>query len=196
MNDIYGPPAPHPYGPMLDYRGRYYDSPYDPYMPRMPIYPDQYYDYPDSRYDVPDSRDYPPIPGNEVNDDRYYAPNDMSPPARRRIIYYAHLPEVVRSPPILDQRYRSYDRYDPYYDYYNPIPSASYRKPSLDIDRGRYDRRDYRSRYVKPDDMEMINTKITPSSKPRPETMRRSYRMDEFDSNRGAEGGGGDSTYY
>lgn len=55
------------------------------------------------------------------------------PVSRRRIIYYAHLPEVVRNPASADQRYRSYDRYDPYYDnynYYNYNPMmSSYRVP-------------------------------------------------------------------
>lgn len=56
----------------------------------------------------------------------------MTPPpaSRRRIIYYAHLPEVVRNPPSTDSRYRSYERYDPYYDYYTYNPMmGSYRNP-------------------------------------------------------------------
>lgn len=142
---------PYAYDSMSEYR-RYYD-PYDQYMPRMPNYPEQYYDYPDSRYDVPDYRDYPPMHGNDGKrpspnqlhfsiltcfhrfavDDRYYTPSDMAPPppSRRRIIYYAHLPEVVRTPPSTDSRYRSYERYDPYYEYYtyNPMMST-YRNPN------------------------------------------------------------------
>lgn len=65
-------------------------------------------------------------------DDRFYTPTDMAAPpiSRRRIIYYAHLPEVVRNPAAADQRYRSYERYDPYYDYYNYNPMMSaYRNP-------------------------------------------------------------------
>lgn len=62
---------------------------------------------------------------NEI-DDRYYMRTDMMSPSlplpsalpRKRTIYYAYLPEVVRSPPTVDIRYRSHDRYNPYYPDY------------------------------------------------------------------------------
>lgn len=185
MDDMmaYDPP---PFEPTPE---RYYDMPYDPYMPRMPVFPEQYYEYPDSRYDVPDYRDYPPMLNNEI-DDRRYMPNDLSPPPRRRIIYYAHLPEVVRSPPTVDQRFRSYDRYDPYYDYYNPMMSSSYRKPLVEPDRT-YDRRDYqpprqRPRPMKPDEMDLKMGSTEKSEKTLPRSQ--SYRSASDFSNR--ESGG------
>lgn len=106
-------------------------------MPRPPAYPDQYYDYPDRRYDLPEPRAYRPLYTNDVNDHRYpTAPAALPPPMpnrNRRIIYYATLPEIVRTPPPppppsnVDLRYKSYnrydDRYDPYYGYkMPPIP--------------------------------------------------------------------------
>lgn len=116
MEDMYPPPPPSPpdmYDP-IDY-----NDPYDSMMYRQPYYPAG------NRYDIPDYRDYPPMYENEIGS-RYFMRSDMmSPPMpptapRKRTIYYAYLPEVVRSPPTVDLRYRSYDRYDPYYpDYYN-----------------------------------------------------------------------------
>lgn len=128
MSDPLYPPGP--IDPLPEYR-RFYDL-YDGYMPRTPTYPDRYYEYPDSRYDVPNPRDYPPIYSNDL-DDRYYMRSDLIPPSRnRRIIYYANLPEVVRTPPSVDLRYRSYDRYDPYYDPYAARMMSAYRKPRLE----------------------------------------------------------------
>lgn len=127
---MYPPPPPPPSpielnDPIYDYNG-----PYDPYMRKF----SSYIDYPGNRY-LPDYRDYPPIYDNEI-DSRYYMRSDMMPPPpppppqlppqpsmsasatlpRKRTIYYAYLPEIVRSPPTVDLRYRSYDRYDPYYN--------------------------------------------------------------------------------
>lgn len=135
---MYPPPPPSP----LDMNDQIYDynGPYDPYMRRF----SSYSDYPGNRY-LPDYRDYPPIYDNEI-DNRYYMRSDIvlpppPPPAmsapsstlpRKRTIYYAYLPEVVRSPPTVDLRYRSYDRYDPYYNDYrnyetNSIMRSAYR---------------------------------------------------------------------
>lgn len=116
--------------PYPEYR-RFHDF-YDGYMPRTPNYPDRYYEYPDSRYDIPHPREYPPLYNNDL-DDRYYMRTDLLPPSRnRRIIYYAHLPEVVRTPPPVDVNYRSYDRYNPYYDPYASGMMDTYRKPQLE----------------------------------------------------------------
>uniref|UniRef100_A0A1A9VC25 DUF4209 domain-containing protein n=1 Tax=Glossina austeni TaxID=7395 RepID=A0A1A9VC25_GLOAU len=90
---------------------RHYD-PYDSYSPRMPQYPEPYYNYPDRRYDIPEPREYQPIYNNEIYDkssaytpltypDSYAAPSAYSkdyPRNYRRIVYYAHLPEIVRTP--------------------------------------------------------------------------------------------------
>lgn len=112
-------------------------------MPRPPAYPDQYYDYPDRRYDLPEPRTYRPLYTNDVNEHRYPTSAAPLPPVmpnrNRRIIYYATLPEIVRTPPPppppsnVDLRYKSYnnrydDRYDPYYNYKMPPipPPADY----------------------------------------------------------------------
>ncbi|XP_037040690.1 uncharacterized protein LOC119077587 [Bradysia coprophila] len=111
---------------------------YDRYMPKEPAYPDHYYDYPDSRYDLPEPRDYRPLYSNDISDrgDRYpYHPYQMPPPAtnrNRRIIYYATLPEIVRTPPSVDLRYKSYNnRYDDLYDNY------AYYNRDMEINRNR-----------------------------------------------------------
>lgn len=127
------PPPPETYDPMFDY------IPYDMYPARRFPYT-RYNNYPGSRYDTPDYRDYPPMYGNEI-DSRYYMRSEIPymPPAlpRKRTIYYAYLPEVVRSPPTVDFRYRSYDRYEPYSpELYNPYEanmiSSAYRRPMFD----------------------------------------------------------------
>lgn len=187
----YGSPPPHE--PMPEYRDRYYDMPYDPYMPRMPVYPEQYYDYPDSRYDVPDYRDYPPVMNNNVDDRRYY-PNDGSSHSRRRIIYYAHLPEIVRSPPTVDQRYRTYDRYDPYYDYYNPMMSSSYRKPLVESDR-MHDQRDYQTSRPHPSKLDESKTGSTEKIE-KPISRTQSYRSASDFNNRESGGTISRTGYY
>lgn len=127
------PPPPDFYDPMYDYR----QYPHiDPYMPR-PSY-SEYNDYHNQRHDLPDYQDYPPMYENDI-ESRYYMRSDMPPPSvlpRKRTIYYAYLPEVVRSPPTVDFRYRSHDRYDPYYhdygykNYYDqPMMSGAYHRP-------------------------------------------------------------------
>lgn len=102
---------------------------FDPYMPRIPTYPDPYYEYPDRRYDLPEPRDYPPVYNNEL-DDRYRSYEDRytGMPAGR-IIYYDHLPEVGRGPPPVENRFRNRDwdgYYGPHYD--SPLLGA-YRRP-------------------------------------------------------------------
>lgn len=124
-DDYYDPYRSYNYQRSFDFGG-------DPYMPRRPMYPDSYYNYPDSRYDLPEPRDYRPLYTNDIID-RY--PMPMTPPDRypppippivpnrnRRIIYYATLPEIVRTPN--DYKYKSYnnrydDRYNPYVGYNN-----------------------------------------------------------------------------
>lgn len=105
----------------FDYRKRYEDD----YIPRTPS---SFYMYPSGAYDLPEPRDVYPYT-NEI--DRMSPPPPIPPyqtgyqssTNNRRIIYYATLPEVVRSPPNVDLRYRSHytDRYDPLYqsNYYN-----------------------------------------------------------------------------
>lgn len=110
---------------------------YDRYMPKEPAYPDHYYDYPDSRYDLPEPRDYRPLYSNDISDRYPYHPYQMPPPAtnrNRRIIYYATLPEIVRTPPSVDLRYKSYNnRYDDLYDnygYYNRDMEINRNRPA------------------------------------------------------------------
>lgn len=88
---------------------RHYD-PYDSYSPRIPAYPEPYYNYPDRRYDIPEPRDYLPIYNNDIYDKTSaysssinyispkYAANEYARTPQRRIVYYAHLPEIVRTP--------------------------------------------------------------------------------------------------
>lgn len=114
IDDMYPPPPPHL---PIDMGEQVYDfnGPYDPYMRKFP----PYINYPSNRY-LSDYRDYPPLYDNGI-DNRYYMRSDMMPQPmpvsptmpRKRMIYYAYLPEIVRSPPTVDLRYRTYDRYDP-----------------------------------------------------------------------------------
>ncbi|XP_055911773.1 uncharacterized protein LOC129945858 [Eupeodes corollae] len=82
---------------------RHYD-PYDSYSPRVPNYPEAYYNYPDRRFDVPEPRDYGSLYNNEI----YDRPSSYDN-RNRRIVYYAHLPEIVRPPPGVDYS-NHYDR--------------------------------------------------------------------------------------
>lgn len=101
-------------------------------MPRTPIphQMDFYYGYPERRFDLPDFRDNRNLYSNDINE-RYPIAMDMKPPRNRRIIYYATLPEIVRTPPSVDLRYRTYDtRYDyagypPYNPFYRPSSIAA-----------------------------------------------------------------------
>lgn len=108
---------------------------YDPYPPRpfIPYRDDPYYRYEESRYEP----QYGP-----AEHDRY-RPEFTS--RQRRIIYYATLPEVVRTPPNVNlrDRYSYRDRYD---DRYVTSPSLSvaegnsyrFRKP-YPFTKSRYD---------------------------------------------------------
>lgn len=196
IEDMY-PPPPEIYDPMYDYR---HYPPYEPYMARMPY--SEYNNYPGNRYDIPE--DYPPpLYGNDI-ESRYYMRSDIpsSPPAipppplppssslpRKRMIYYAYLPEVVRSPPTVDYRYRSYDRssYDPYYDYgYNyydqPMMSGTYRRPMAErqmiAEKPAPIRHDYRtSRPLRMND-DVVATKNIPIVKEKRFDQDRSYYDD------------------
>ncbi|KAJ6635301.1 hypothetical protein Bhyg_13886 [Pseudolycoriella hygida] len=123
------------YNPYPQDYSRSFDM-YERYMPREPAYPDHYYDYPDSRYDLPEPRDYRPIYTNDIYD-RYPHEYPMPPPIanrNRRIIYYATLPEIVRTPPSVDLRYKSQNnRYDDSYDnyaFYNRDMEINRNRPS------------------------------------------------------------------
>ncbi|XP_060804388.1 uncharacterized protein LOC106129086 [Amyelois transitella] len=97
---------------------------YYPAESRRPYYDDRYYPADDlyrrdPYYDLYDRRRY--IPGYVPRVDRYDDTYDNYVPRKpKRIIYYAHLPEVVRTPPSVDLRYRysadPYKRFDD--DYY------------------------------------------------------------------------------
>lgn len=199
---MYPPPPPSP----LDLIDQTYDfdGPYDPYTRRY----SPYVDYPGNRY-LDDYRDYPPIHDNDI-DNSYYMRSMPPPPPppmpasstlpRKRTIYYAYLPEIVRSPPTVNLRYRSYDRYDPYYNDFqnyqtNSIMRNTYRhiKPNRQsiLERGSM-LRDYRT--ARPmnlynDDMARNNTSLkekTPDgdrfysgNKPIPSYSYRRYR--EYD---------------
>ncbi|XP_034116553.1 uncharacterized protein LOC117576101 [Drosophila albomicans] len=93
-------------------------DPYDSYSPRVPQYPEPYLMYPDRQLDTPQSRDYiKPRRGGYIDEalpmpvlDSYSsskypvsANSKMSPqlslsPRNERVVYYAHLPEIVRTP--------------------------------------------------------------------------------------------------
>ncbi|XP_017062268.1 uncharacterized protein LOC108102116 [Drosophila ficusphila] len=86
-------------------------DPYDSYSPRIPQYPDPYVMYPDRYSDTPAVREYPKYRRGYVDEpmvpiDSYGAskygsskPADLTyPPRNERIVYYAHLPEIVRTP--------------------------------------------------------------------------------------------------
>ncbi|KAM7349412.1 uncharacterized protein ACRADG_008389 [Cochliomyia hominivorax] len=114
---------------------RHYD-PYDSYSPRVPQYPEPYYNYPDRRYDIPEPREYLPLYNNEIYEKSAYAPITYPDPyplpskypidyttsskypadyvrSNKRIVYYAHLPEIVRTP--YDYAANNYNR-DQRYD--------------------------------------------------------------------------------
>ncbi|EDW82196.2 uncharacterized protein Dwil_GK25251 [Drosophila willistoni] len=86
-------------------------DPYDSYSPRVPQYPDPYVMYPDRYLDTPTARDYiksrrayiddvPAVDSFNIN--AKYNPHklpDLTLPIRNeRVVYYAHLPEIVRTP--------------------------------------------------------------------------------------------------
>ncbi|KAH8397929.1 hypothetical protein KR222_006595 [Zaprionus bogoriensis] len=88
-------------------------DPYDSYSPRVPQYPEPYLMYPDRQLDTPSlqARDYiksrrgyleespalsPPLDAYSNK----YAPSKLPlvAPRNERVVYYAHLPEIVRTP--------------------------------------------------------------------------------------------------
>lgn len=86
-------------------------DPYDSYSPRVPQYPDPYVMYPDRYLDTPAARDYvksrraylddPMALPDSYRNSKYESAKlpDLAPPVRNeRIVYYAHLPEIVRTP--------------------------------------------------------------------------------------------------
>lgn len=97
------------YSPPQDYYNRN-----DPYYYRQPMNPYYNNPYTDRRYEYPEMRNYNNYPPPYMNDVGYMPP----PPSNRRVIYYATLPEVVRTPEG-DSRYRTYKRLDDDY-YYRP----------------------------------------------------------------------------
>lgn len=91
-------------------------DPYDSYSPRVPQYPEPYLMYPDRQLDTPSlqARDYiksrrggyldessamPPLPPIDSYSNKY-APSKLPlvVPRNERVVYYAHLPEIVRTP--------------------------------------------------------------------------------------------------
>uniref|UniRef100_A0A182VWB1 Uncharacterized protein n=1 Tax=Anopheles minimus TaxID=112268 RepID=A0A182VWB1_9DIPT len=122
MNRMH-PPAPHRYD---HYYERRHDVDTDSYFPRYK-YPYYYY-YPDRRYDVPlYYRDRNYLYTNEIEQPpvhhgfpMYNVPTMIRTPApamrNRRIIYFATLPEIVRTHPKESYSQRLYrgHRYEPY----------------------------------------------------------------------------------
>ncbi|KAI8434108.1 hypothetical protein MSG28_012248 [Choristoneura fumiferana] len=109
---------------------------YYPEESRRPYYVDRYYPADelyrrDPYYDPYDRRRYTPgFPAYGPKVDRYDEINDNYVPRKpKRIIYYTHLPEVVRTPPSVDLRYRysadPYRRFDD--DYYARTGRYDYR---------------------------------------------------------------------
>ena len=114
--DMIHPPSPYRYDYPY-YNQRRYDNEYNPKNPYS-----YYYYYPDRRYDLPNQYYRPSYSKtNELYDHQQQLKQTTWWPKNRRIIYYAHLPEVVRSPPNYYNYYDSQQRYDPYY--YQPTPT-------------------------------------------------------------------------
>lgn len=91
-------------------------DPYDSYSPRVPQYPEPYLMYPDRHLDTPPPADYIKSRRGYIDDpmamampvldsysNKYVSPKlpqQLSSPRNRneRVVYYAHLPEIVRTP--------------------------------------------------------------------------------------------------
>ncbi|EDV99880.1 uncharacterized protein LOC6565451 [Drosophila grimshawi] len=92
-------------------------DPYDSYSPRVPQYPDPYLIYPNRQLDSPPPRDFVkahhsyvdqpkmsmPYPDSYSNNNKYVSSRTLphqrgETPRSERVVYYAHLPEVVRTP--------------------------------------------------------------------------------------------------
>lgn len=84
------------------------------YMPRRSTYfDDYYYDYPTAqgniRYNMPDRRDHRQL----LHTNEIYDLPPVRPLRNHRIIYYATLPDIVRSSPRVDLKYQPQsNRYD------------------------------------------------------------------------------------
>ncbi|XP_017869477.1 PREDICTED: uncharacterized protein LOC108618081 [Drosophila arizonae] len=102
------------YEDMYVHRQRF--DPYDSYSPRVPQYPEPYLMYPDRHLDTPPPTDYIKSRRGYIDDpmamampvldsysNKYVSPKlpqQLSSPRNRneRVVYYAHLPEIVRTP--------------------------------------------------------------------------------------------------
>lgn len=84
-------------------------DPHDSYSPRVPQYPDPYVMYPDRYMDTPtvsikSGRGYPDdiVPQSDFYGNSKYDSTKLPEVAHssrnERIVYYAHLPEIVRTP--------------------------------------------------------------------------------------------------
>lgn len=113
-------------------RMRFYDSYSSRNLMPPPPYA-AYSSYPEHRFESPptavDMRGYPVYPTPYVNDVTYAPPLPRPPHVRnRRIIYYANLPEVVRSPPNVELRYRYNSDYYPAMETYRNFRHREYSK--------------------------------------------------------------------
>ncbi|XP_055548400.1 uncharacterized protein LOC129731985 [Wyeomyia smithii] len=178
MMDRMHPPAPHRFD---TYYQRRYDSDYDTYFPRY-TFPSYNY-YPDKRFDVPSYyRDRNYLLTNDVMDIPPVPPQVHKYPSRkRRIIYYATLPEIVRTPPNVDLRYRNYNkfnnRFDPFYPTKAPLSSYKVSTSKYD-DRNSGDRKD--DKYVSSTPIKIIREIAAQQESPgtgSSSAIRRQYSM-------------------
>ncbi|XP_045776130.1 uncharacterized protein LOC123874671 [Maniola jurtina] len=147
---------------------------YYPEDNRRPYYDDRYYPADDlykrdPYYDLYDRKRHNPGYGPRV--DRYDEAYDNYVPRKpKRIIYYAHLPEVVRTPPSVDLRYRySVDPYRRFDDDYSARSSRydyrfrpRYPYAPLRKDDRRYGYKDLASSSTSNKDKK-IDEKVTPT---------------------------------
>ncbi|XP_053696575.1 uncharacterized protein LOC128743907 [Sabethes cyaneus] len=178
MMDRMHPPAPHRFD---TYYQRRYDTDYDTYFPRY-TFPNYYY-YPDKRFDVPSYyRDRNYLLTNDVMDVPSVPPQSVYkfPRRNRRIIYYATLPEIVRTPPNVDLRYRNYNkfnnRFDPFYPTKSPLSSYKASTSKYD-DRNSGDRKE--DKYVSSTPIKIIREITAQQESPGTggSAIRRQYSM-------------------
>jgi len=97
------------------------------------------------RFDGPEPRDYRPSYYNDIIDQRIPLIQLIRTP---RIIYYAHLPEVVRVPPIVDLSYKfARKRYDDGYSF-NSGRLKAYRSSENSRNNNELFRRDKKERHI------------------------------------------------
>ncbi|XP_030379746.1 uncharacterized protein LOC115627991 [Scaptodrosophila lebanonensis] len=83
-------------------------DPHDSYSPRVPQFPEPYNMYPDRYLDTPHPREYGKYRrgyldavaepyGTKYRGSNSKLPPSDAPPRNQRVIYYAHLPEIVRT---------------------------------------------------------------------------------------------------